>query len=52
MLTSPSVWAKAVKLSSHVTTVPSQLSSSLSRARSCSCSSMITADEGGEALRQ
>jgi hypothetical protein len=47
---------KVVKLSAHMTTVPSQLSSSFPRARSCSCSSTITIEEGTskgtEALNQ
>jgi hypothetical protein len=38
--------AKAIKLSPHAMMAPSQLSSSFHRARSCSCSSTITAEEG------
>jgi hypothetical protein len=36
----------------HLVMTTSQLSSSLLRTRNCSCSSAITAGEGGEALRQ
>jgi hypothetical protein len=53
---SPSTQAKVVRPSSHTTTAPSWLSSSLSQAKGCSYSSMITAeegpDEGTEALHQ
>jgi hypothetical protein len=44
--------AKAAKPSSHATIVPSRLSSSLSLATRCSCSSTTTACEGDETLRQ
>jgi hypothetical protein len=50
--TSLSVHAKAANPSSHVTTTPSQLSSSLSQARSCPCSSTATGHEGDRALHQ
>jgi hypothetical protein len=50
--TSPSVHAKATNPSSHVTMTPSQLSSSLSRARSYPCSSTATACVGDRVLCQ
>jgi hypothetical protein len=52
MRMSPSVRAKAIDPSSHTTTPPSRLSSSLSQARSCPYSSTATACEGDRALHQ
>jgi hypothetical protein len=45
-LTSLSARAETSRLSSHVMMAPSRLSSSISQARSCSCSSATTAEEG------
>jgi hypothetical protein len=50
--TYPSALTKAAKPSSQVMMAPSQLSSSLSKARSYSCSSTTTTCGGDKALRQ
>jgi hypothetical protein len=51
MCTFPRARSKTANPSSHTTMTPSLLSSSLSRARSCPCSSTATAFEGDGALQ-